>query len=98
MLEGRLAMVASPTRGGQAVEARLRPVNAILGLLTPGDVNPPALLLQGFVLGGLEVPIVGPDGRVDVDIVLFHPGSSHLVLVEVKSGANIEDRPHATQV
>ena len=72
------------------MEARLQPINAILGLLTPGDVNPPALFEQGFVLAGLEVPIVGPEGRVDVDIVLFRPASSHLVLLEAKSGANIE--------
>ncbi|MFL6161794.1 MAG: hypothetical protein ACJ74U_06155 [Jatrophihabitantaceae bacterium] len=73
------------------MEARLQPINAILGLLTPGDVNPPALFEQGFVLAGLEVPIVGSEGRVDVDIVLFHPASSHFVLLEAKSGANIED-------
>lgn len=73
------------------MEARLQPINAILGLLTPGDVNPAALFAQGFVLAGLEVPIVGPEGRVDVDIVLFRPASSHLVLLEAKSGANIEN-------
>lgn len=77
------------------MEARLQPVNAILGLLTPGDVNPAALFAQGFVLAGLEVPIVGPEGRVDVDIVLFRPASSHFVLLEAKSGANIEDNQAA---
>jgi len=73
------------------VEARLLPVNAILGLLRRGDVNPATLFEQGFVLAGLEVPIVGPGGRVDVDIVLFRPASLHLVLLEAKSGSNIEE-------
>lgn len=68
------------------------PVNAILGLLTPADVNPPAPRDLGFVLAGLEVPIVGPDGRVDVDLVVFHPVNSHFVLFEARSGANIEER------
>lgn len=73
------------------MDARLLPVNAILGLLTAGDVNSPTLSDHGFVLAGLEVPIVGPDGRVDADLVIFHPASSHLVLFEAKSGANIEE-------
>jgi hypothetical protein len=76
---------------GLPVEARLLPVNAILGLLTPGDVNRAALSDQGFILAGLEVPIVGPTGRVDVDVVLFRQASSHFVLLEAKSGANVDE-------
>lgn len=72
------------------MEDRLRPINAVLGLVTPGDINSPALLDAGFRLVGLEVPIVGPQGRVVVDIVLFHDATLHLLLVEAKSGANIE--------
>ena len=41
------------------MEARLRPINAILGLLTPHDINPPALVEAGFTLEGLEVPVAG---------------------------------------
>lgn len=73
------------------MEPRLLPINAVLGLLTPADVNPAALFDAGFRLAGLEVPVVGPDGRVVADMVLFHAARSHLVLVEAKSGANIDD-------
>lgn len=73
------------------MEPRLLPINAVLGLLVPGDVNPAALFDAGFRLAGLEVPVVGPDGRVVADMVLFHAARSHLVLVEAKSGANVED-------
>lgn len=59
------------------------------GLLAKGDVNPAALAEAGFRLAGLEVPIVGPDGRVVVDVVLFHADRGHLILLEAKSGANV---------
>ena len=72
------------------MDARLRPINAILGLLTPHDVNPDALRAAGFTLQGLEVPILAGGGQVVVDILLFHPVTGLLVLVEAKSGANIE--------
>jgi hypothetical protein len=65
-------------------------VNAVLGLLVAGDINPARLAEAGFRLAGLEVPVVGPDGKVVVDVVLFHPDTRHFVLVEAKSGANIE--------
>ena len=73
------------------MEPRLLPINAVLGLLAPGDVNPAALFDAGFRLAGLEVPVVGPDGRVVADMVLFHAARSHLVLIEAKSGANVDD-------
>jgi hypothetical protein len=72
------------------VEQRLRPINALIGLVTPGDINPPALAQAGFQLAGLEVPVTGPAGTVTVDALLFHPASAHLLLCEVKSGANVE--------
>ncbi len=70
------------------MELRLHPVNALIGLVTRGDVNPPALADGGFLLVGLEVPIVGDGGTVKVDVILLHEPSAHLLLCEVKSGAN----------
>lgn len=72
------------------MEERLRPVNALLGLLTRGDENPAALADAGFRLVGLEVPVAGPQGTVTVDAVLLHDESLHLLLCEVKSGANVD--------
>jgi len=72
------------------VERRLWPLNALVGLVTPGDVNPAALAEVGFRLAGLEVPVLGADGAVKVDAILFHDASVHLVLAETKSGANVE--------
>ena len=73
------------------MEDRLRPVNAVLGLVTPGDVNPATLFDLGYKAVGLEVPVVGPHGRVVVDVVLFNAQLLHLVLVEAKSGANVDE-------
>jgi hypothetical protein len=64
--------------------------STLLGLLTPGDVNPAALARAGFRLVGLEVPVTGSLGTVTVDVVLLHQDSLHLVLCEVKSGANVD--------
>lgn len=72
------------------MEERLRPVNVLLGLLTPADVNPAALVHAGFRLVGLEVPVTSPHGTVVVDVVLLHDPSLHLLLCEVKSGANVD--------
>lgn len=72
------------------MEPRLRPVNAVIGLLTRGDVNPPAFADAGFRLVGLEVPIAGSQGTVKVDAILLHEPSAHLLLCEVKSGANAD--------
>ena len=74
------------------MENRLLPINALLGVLMPGDVTPAALADAGFQLAGLEVPAGGPGGSVTVDAVLFHPATSHLVAVEAKSGANVDER------
>ena len=50
------------------MEARLRPINAVLGLVqAPHDINPAALVEAGFTLEGLEVPVatdVGPQSVV----------------------------------
>ena len=74
------------------MEARLRPINAVLGLVqAPHDINPAALLEAGFTLEGLEIPVVTDLGNVVIDVLLFHAPAGLLVLVESKSGANIED-------
>jgi hypothetical protein len=74
------------------VEARLGPLNALLGLVTGGDVNPAVLARVGFRLAGQEVPAVGDAGKVVIDALLFHEETNHLVQCESKSGANVEER------
>ena len=73
------------------MEARLVPLNGLIGLVTPGDVNPAALAQAGFRLVGLEVPVVvQPTAKVIIDALLLHDAEAHLVLCESKSGANVE--------
>jgi hypothetical protein len=76
---------------GQPVEDRLVPINTLLGLLLPNDINPPALASAGFQLAGLEIPAGGAEGTVVIDVLLFHAETNHLVQAEAKSGANAED-------
>lgn len=74
------------------MQDRLKPVNALVGLCTPGDLNPAALHNAGFRLVGLEVPVlVDGLGRVVIDVLLLHAASSHLVACESKSGANVDE-------
>lgn len=73
------------------MEDRLYPINTLIGLTRPHDVNPGLLHEAGFLLSGLEVPVTGSGGKVVADAVLFHPGGRRVVLCEVKSGSNIED-------
>ncbi|MFJ2476353.1 hypothetical protein ACIOWI_25810 [Streptomyces sp. NPDC087659] len=70
---------------------RLMPINALLGLCTPYDVNPSPLSAAGFRWVGLEVPLrCGDGGKVVADAVLVHDAAAHLVICEAKSGNNIE--------
>ena len=73
------------------MEERLLPINTLLSLLLPNDVTPPALANGGFRLGGLEIPAAGAAGAVTIDCLLSHADTNHLVLVEAKSGPNIEE-------
>lgn len=67
------------------------PINALLGLCTPHDVNPSPLAVAGFRWVGLEVPLrSGDGGKVVADVVLVHDATAHLVVCEAKSGNNIE--------
>lgn len=77
---------------GYTLEDRLLPINTLLGLLLPNEVNSPALASAGFQLAGLEVPAGGPSGSVIIDLVLFHAETNHLVVLESKSGANLDER------
>lgn len=73
------------------MEARLRPVNALLALIMRGDLTPPVLADAGFRIAGLEIPVGLPGARVVVDVLLVHDATSHLLACEAKSGANVED-------
>jgi hypothetical protein len=72
------------------VEDRLLPVNGLLGLVTPHDVNQALLLDHGYELEGLEVPVTGASGKVVIDVLLFNRERSVLLACEAKSGANVE--------
>lgn len=72
-------------------ERRLLPINALLGLCTPYDVNPAPLASAGFRVAALEVPLACEDGgKVTADAVLMNDGAGHIVLCESKSGNNIK--------
>lgn len=73
------------------MEERLIPLNAVLDLATPSGINRAALAEAGFQVAGLEVPCVTPAGSVVVDIVLAHIQISHMIVVEAKSGNNVEE-------
>ena|SRR6476469_835441 len=72
------------------VEDRLLPVNGLLGLVTPHDVNQPLLRDRGYDLAGLEVPVTVGAGKVVTDALLFNRERSVLLACEAKSGANVE--------
>ncbi|HVW81101.1 MAG TPA: hypothetical protein VHB69_09210 [Mycobacteriales bacterium] len=76
------------------MEPRLLPVNAVLALTTPGDMNPCPLADAGFRIAALEVPVGVEPEKLVVDVVLWHPEEAVLVAVEGKSGANV-DEPQA---
>jgi hypothetical protein len=82
--------LAGDERTGR-MEDRLVPINAILDLATPDLLNPAALAEAGWEVRAAEVPVNVPDGRVVIDLVLFHPSSGRLLVIECKSGANIEE-------
>jgi len=80
------------------VEARLRPVNALLGLMTPGDLAPPVLADAGFRVAGLEIPVGLESDRLVTDVLLVHDLTGHLLACKAKSGRTSERlRPGSTQ-
>ena len=70
------------------MEARLLPVNAIIGLVTRDGLNTAVLAEAGFEIVGLEVACVTPEGTVVVDGVLANRATGHLL--EAKCGSNVE--------
>jgi hypothetical protein len=72
------------------VEPRLVPVNAVLDLALADGLNPAPLANAGWAVAALEVPVRVAGGPVVCDVVLFNPGAGHLLVVEAKSGANLE--------
>lgn len=72
------------------MDERLRPLNALLGLVLPHGLYPAVLKDAGFDLVGLEVPVRTDLGNVVIDVLLHHPPTNLLLACEVKSGANVE--------
>lgn len=72
------------------MEARLLPVNTLLGLCQVGGLDRSPLADAGFRVEALEVPVGVPGDRVVVDVVLSHAEGGLLLACESKSGANIE--------
>lgn len=73
------------------MEARLVPINAVLDLALADGLNPAPLAAAGWRVACLEVPVLTEFGTVVCDIVLFNAAIGHLLVVEAKSGANIEE-------
>ncbi len=72
------------------MEPRLVPVNAVLDLALADGLNPAPLAAGGWALAALEVPVTVGAETVVCDLVLFNPEAGHLLVVEAKSGANLE--------
>jgi hypothetical protein len=73
------------------MERRLMPVNAVLDLALADGLNPAPLAAAGWRVVCLETPVVTQPGTVVCDVVLFNADIGHLLVVEAKSGANIEE-------
>jgi hypothetical protein len=73
------------------VEARLIPINAVLDLALADGLNPAPLAAADWRVACLEVPVLTELGTVVCDVVLFNASIGHLLVVEAKSGANIEE-------
>ena len=73
------------------MEARLVPINAVLDLALADGLNPAPLAAAGWRVACLEVPVLTELGTVVCDVVLFNADIGHLLIVEAKSGANIEE-------
>jgi len=67
------------------------PINAVLDLALADGLNPAPLAAAGWRAACLEVPVSTEFGTVVCDVVLFNAGTGHLLVVEAKSGANIEE-------
>jgi hypothetical protein len=66
------------------------PVNAVLDLALADGLNQAPLAGAGWRVTCLEVPVVTELGTVVCDVVLFNEAAGHPLVVEARSGANIE--------
>jgi len=74
------------------VEQRLLPVNALLGLASPGDDRVGLLAAAGFRVVGIELPVTGSMGKVVVDVVLARATDGTVLVCEAKSGRGIDEQ------
>ena len=73
------------------MDARLIPLNAAIGLASsPSTSWPNPLYDAGYTLAALELPLGTPEGRVVADAVLFAEDLNKFLVVETKSGQNVE--------
>lgn len=72
------------------MDRRLIPVNAVIGMLTPGTGWPTPLKEAGYALAALEVPIRGLAGDVVIDAVAVNRTANDLLAAECKGGRNVE--------
>jgi hypothetical protein len=63
---------------------------SILDLALADGLNPAPLADAGWAVAALEVPVRVGGETVVCDVVLFNPQAGHLLVVEAKSGANLE--------
>lgn len=72
-----------------AVDLRLLPLNAFIGLCVPDHLWPSPLAAVGYRLHGLEIPVSVGDERVVIDAVAFRQETRAALAVEAKSGKNV---------
>lgn len=73
------------------MDARLIPLNAIIGLASPPSSSWPNRLHDaGYTLVALELPLDTAEGPVVADAVLFAEVVNHFLVVETKSGQNVD--------
>ena len=73
------------------MDARLIPLNAVIGLTSPPSSSWPNPLHEaGYSLVALELPLSTAEGRGVADAVLFAEDTNTFLVVESKSGQNVE--------
>jgi hypothetical protein len=73
------------------LERRLVPINAFIGLCEPSPPWPAVLANAKFRLAALEIPVGTEAGTVTLDGVAHSRATDELLVVECKSGANVEE-------
>lgn len=74
------------------MEERLVPLNAVLALVSQDGAWFGDLAAQGFRLHALELDVQSSPGVVRADAVLYRLDPNLILLVECKSGRNVEER------